>query len=185
MQRPLWTTCISTTSGPWSGLLSTRIWTLIVVCWYGIKKFLSQGNPSSTKPVEIEAAFPKVYSQMPMAFANHLMHSMYRVCMAVCHIQIEHSCYLRFYASKPRFAVLVHYQSTWQQTIDRDQSLSKKWTLSKFISETIKLRHISLSHKTCDSFAVQCTVFSKVTIIANRIYICDKYHSCFRTHGLK
>ncbi len=61
--------------------------------WDEIQRRLNQVVPRPTTRVELEAAFLRVWAQVPMAFVNRLVHSMYRRCMAVLNTQGGHTRY--------------------------------------------------------------------------------------------
>lgn len=61
--------------------------------WDEIQRRLNQVLPRPTTRAELEAAFLRVWAQVPMAFVNRLVHSMYRRCVAVLNTQGGHTRY--------------------------------------------------------------------------------------------
>lgn len=128
---------------------------------------LETAEPSVLRPrtrVKLEAAFSKMWAQVPIAFVKRLVQSIYWQCMISFNTLGWHKPYWKYDAQQMRCARLAQYQNTWQRPIDCSQSAFKKLALSdwsKFISAILRLKHITESHTFRVSFAVQCLYSTK------------------------
>ena len=61
--------------------------------WDEIQRRLNEVRPRPTTVAELSADFLRVWAQIPMAFINRLVHSMYRRCVAVV---ISHGGHTRY-----------------------------------------------------------------------------------------